>query len=66
MKYGFLAISIIKKITAQINKSISPGKWWRIVKCFCKLNHKHKPSPPLKVNGQTLFQPIDKANVLNK
>lgn len=25
-----------KKITAQINKSIPPGKWWRIVKSFCK------------------------------
>lgn len=54
-----------KKISDQINKSIPPGKWWRIVKSLCKLNNKHKPSPPLKVNGQTLFHPIDKANAFN-
>lgn len=29
-------------------------------------NNKHKPSPTLKVNGQTLFHPMDKANALNK
>ena len=54
-----------KKLTAQINKTIPPGKWWRIVKSLAKLNNKHKPPPPLKINGQTLFHPIEKANALN-
>ena len=44
-----------KKLSAQINKSIPPGKWWRILKSSSKLNNKHKPLPPLKVDGQTLF-----------
>ena len=35
-----------KKLTAQINKTIPPGKWWRIVKSLAKLNNKHKPPPP--------------------
>ena len=36
------------------------------VKSLSKLNKKHKPLPPLKVDGQTLFHSIDKANALNK
>ena len=54
-----------KKLTAQINNTIPPGKWWRIVKSIAKLNNKHKPPPLLKINGQTLFYPIEKANILN-
>ena len=54
-----------KKLSAQINKSIPPGKWWRIVKSLSQLNNRHKPLPPLNVDGQTLFHPIDKANALN-
>ena len=42
-----------KKLSEHINKSIPPGKWWRIVMSLSKLNNKHTPLPPLKVNGQT-------------
>ena len=63
MRSAPLDKTIIKKLSAQINKSIPPGKWWRIVKSISK--NKHKPLPPLKVDGQTLFHPIDKANALN-
>ena len=59
MRLEILGIIIIKK-TAQINKTIPPGKWWRIVKSLAKLNNKHKPPPPLKINGQTLFHPKEK------
>ena len=54
-----------KQLSAQINKLIPPGKWWRIVKSLSKLNNKQKPLPPLKVDGHTLFHSIDKANALN-
>ena len=47
-----------KKLTAQINKTIPPGKW--LVKSLAKYNNKHKPPPPLKINGQTLFHPTEK------
>ena len=55
----------LDKTIIKINKSIPPGKWWRTVKSLSKLNNNHKPLPPLKVDGQTLFHPIDKANALN-
>lgn len=51
-----------KKLTAQIDKTIPPGKWWRIIKSLTKLNNSHKPLPPLKASGQTLFHPVDKTN----
>ena len=49
-----------KKLTAQINNTIPPGKCWRIIKSLAKLNNKRKPLTPLKINGQTLFHPIEK------
>ena len=54
-----------KKLTSQIDKTIPPGKWWRIIKSLTKLTNSYKPLPPIKSSGQTLFHPIEKANVLN-
>ena len=75
-KYRFLRNKVIdeirlsrdnynKKLTEQINKSIPPGKWWRIVKSLSKLRNDHKPVPPIKSSGKTLFHPIEKANAFN-
>ena len=56
-----------QKITSQIqDKSIPPGKWWRIVKSLTKCTKKCKPSTPLDSNGKILIHPIDKADELNK
>lgn len=55
-----------KKLTAQIDKTIPPGKWWRIIKSLTKLNNSHKLLPRLKAPGQTLFHPVDKAKAFNK
>ena len=49
-----------------IDKSIPPGKWWRIIKSVSKLNKQYKPLPPLKSNGKIIFHPVEKATVLNK
>ncbi|XP_062597887.1 uncharacterized protein LOC134259306 [Saccostrea cucullata] len=55
-----------KKISSMIDKSIPPGKWWRIVKSISKLNKNYEPIPPLKSKGKLIFHPVEKATVLNK
>lgn len=62
-----------EKITLQIlDKTIPPGKWWRIVKSITKFsikteqNKTKSKSPPIKPNGRTFIHSIDKANILTK
>ncbi|XP_061185471.1 uncharacterized protein LOC133193522 [Saccostrea echinata] len=55
-----------KKMSSMIDKSIPPGKWWRIVKSISKLNKNYEPLPPLKSKGKLIFHPVEKATVLNK
>ena len=55
-----------KKMSLMIDKTIPPGKWWRIVKSISKLNKNYESLPPLKSNGKLIFHPVEKATVLNK
>lgn len=49
-----------------VDKSIPPGKWWRIAKSVTRLK-KQNPSPPLIVcqDDRILVHHIDKANEFN-
>lgn len=55
-----------KKISSLIDKSIPPGKWWRIIKSISKLNKNFEPMPPLRSDGNLIFHPVEKASLLNK
>lgn len=56
-----------QKLTSQIlDKSIPPGKWWRIVKSLSKCNNKKKVPSPINSNGKIHIHPVDKASELNK
>ena len=56
-----------QKLTSELtDKTIPPGKWWRIVKSISKLSKSREPVPYLKSEGQIFVHPVDKAEVLNK
>ncbi|CAG2230882.1 unnamed protein product [Mytilus edulis] len=48
-----------------VDKSIPPGKWWRIAKSVCKFKNKESQNSPIKVNGEILIHPIEKATAIN-
>jgi hypothetical protein len=48
-----------------IDKSIPPGKWWRIAKSVSKFKSTNTTNTPIKVNGDMFFHPVDKANSIN-
>ena len=56
-----------QKLTSELtDKSIPPGKWWRIVKSISKLSKSREPVPYVKSEGQIFVHPIEKAEILNK
>lgn len=55
-----------KTISSLIDKSIPPGKWWRIDKSISKLNKDFEQMRPLRSDGNLIFHPVEKATVLNK
>ena len=56
---------IIKLQNSLIDKSIPPGKWWRIAKSVSNFKNVNTTNTPIKVNGDIFFHPIDKANAIN-
>lgn len=47
------------------DKSIPPGKWWRIAKSISNFSNKSSSSQPFKIGGNTIIHPMDKAEALN-
>ena len=56
---------IIKLKNSLIDKSIPPGKWWRIAKSVSKFKSTNTTNTPITVNGDIFFHPVDKANSIN-
>jgi hypothetical protein len=44
-----------------LHTNIPPGKWWIIVIFHLKLHKNNKPSPPIRLKGESCFHPLDKA-----
>ena len=53
-------------MSSMIDKSIPPGKRWRIVKSISKVNKNYESLPLLKSSGKLIFHPAEKASVLYK
>ena len=53
-------------MSLMIDKTIPPGKWWRIVKSISKLNKNYESLPTLKWNGILIFHTVEKNTVLNR
>ena len=61
----FVGLYIIEFQNSLIDKSIPPGKWWRIAKSVSKFKSTNTTNTPIKVNGDIFFHPVDKANSIN-
>ena len=48
-----------------IDKTIPPGKWWRIAKSVMNLQNKSDTDSPLIINGDLKIHPLDKADSFN-
>ncbi|XP_062581833.1 uncharacterized protein LOC134243596, partial [Saccostrea cucullata] len=56
----------IKLVSQLIDKSIPPGKWWRIAKSIARLKKQSSsPSSIKSQDGRILIHPIDKAEEFN-
>ena len=56
-----------KKLTSQLtDKTIPPGKWWRIAISVCKLNKCKQSTPPLKHGGRIIVHPLEKCEIFNQ
>lgn len=49
-----------------IDKTIPPGKWWRIAKSVCNMHKCNSVIPPLKHSGRIVIHPADKCDVFNR
>ena len=56
---------IINLQNSLVDKTVPPGKWWRIAKNIAKLKNQNISNSPIKVNGDIFFHPVDKANAIN-
>lgn len=56
---------IIKLQNSLVDKTIPPGKWWRIAKTVCKFNSTNTVNSPIHSNGEILIHPAEKANFIN-
>ena len=50
---------LIKLHNSLVDKSIPPGKWWRIAKNFCKFTNRSSTNTPIKVNGDILVHSVE-------
>ena len=56
---------LIKLHNSLVDKSIPPGKWWHIAKNVCKFTNRGSTNTPIKVNGEILVHPVEKAAAMN-
>ena len=56
---------IINLQNSLIDKSIPPGKWWRIAKGVTKFKNRETIKGPIKVQGDIFYHPVEKANAIN-
>ena len=57
---------LVKLHNSLVDKTIPPGKWWRVAKSICKLNNRATSNIPIKRNGELLIHPIEKATAINE
>lgn len=57
---------LCKLQSSLVDKSIPPGKWWRIAKSVMNLKSKNETDAPLVINGELKLHPIDKAESFNE
>lgn len=48
-----------------VDKSIPPGKWWRIAKSVINNKNKNDTDFPLEINGDLKYHPVEKCESLN-
>ena len=48
-----------------VDKTIPPGKWWRVAKSICKFSNRSTSNIPIKLNGEILVHPVEKATAIN-
>jgi hypothetical protein len=58
-----MVLTLSESQNSLIDKSIPPGKWWRIAKSVSKFKSTNTTNTPIKVNGDLFFHPVDKAKV---
>ena len=49
-----------------VDKTIPPGKWWRVAKSICQFKNRTTTSSLIKVNNNIMTHPFDKSNALNE
>jgi hypothetical protein len=51
-----------------VDKTIAPGKWWRVAKSICQFKNRTTRSSPINVNtgNNIMTHPFDKSNASNE
>ena len=49
-----------------VDKTIPPGKWWRVAKSICQFKNRTTTASLIKVNNNIMTHPFDKSNALNE
>ena len=49
-----------------VDKTIPPGKWWRVAKSICQFKNRTTTASLIKVNNNSMTHPFDKSNALNE
>ena len=49
-----------------VDKTIPPGKWWRVAKSICQFKNITTTASLIKVNNNIMTHPFDKSNALNE
>ena len=56
---------MVKLHNSLVDKTIPPGKWWRIAKNICKFSNRSTGNIPIKQRGEILVHPAEKASAFN-
>lgn len=48
-----------------VDKTIPPGKWWRVAKSICQIKNITTTSSPINANNIIMTHHFDKSNALN-
>jgi hypothetical protein len=49
-----------------VDKTIPPGKWWRVANSICQFKNRTTTASLIKVNNNIMTHPFDKSNALNE